>query len=131
MGVPVQRIQKVSEGSPNVVEAIEAGDPLRIEAVVLAETESQKRILIGAGGQMVKSVGTAARRAIEAEWALARPDDARPLELLAEVRDDPEAARGELLRVRAEFQRAFAAGLVCAAFERDPSRPRYLLFRES
>ena len=44
-----------------------AGGPIRIEAVILAETESQKRILIGAGGQMVKSIGTAARRAIEQE----------------------------------------------------------------
>jgi GTP-binding protein Era len=48
-----------------VVEGIEHGDPIRIEAVILAETESQKRILIGAGGQMVKSIGIAARRAIE------------------------------------------------------------------
>jgi predicted GNAT superfamily acetyltransferase len=46
------------------------------------------------------------------------------------VREDPAAARAELLRVRAEFQTAFAAGLVCAGFERDPSRPRYLFFRE-
>jgi GTPase len=48
-----------------VVEGIEPGDPVRIEAVILAETESQKRILIGAGGQMVKSIGVAARRVIE------------------------------------------------------------------
>jgi GTPase len=48
-----------------VVEAIQHDDPIRIEAVILAETESQKRILIGAGGQMVKSIGIAARRAIE------------------------------------------------------------------
>ena len=40
---------------------------VRIEAVILAETESQKRILIGAGGQMVKSIGIASRRAIERE----------------------------------------------------------------
>ena len=46
------------------------------------------------------------------------------------VREDPTAARAELLRVRAECQAAFAAGLVCAGFERDPSRPRYLFFRE-
>jgi len=52
-----------------VVEDIEHGDPVRIEAVILAETESQKRILIGAGGQMVKSIGIAARRAIERELA--------------------------------------------------------------
>jgi GTPase len=48
-----------------VVEGVEHGDPIRIEAVILAETESQKRILIGAGGQMVKSIGIAARHAIE------------------------------------------------------------------
>jgi GTPase len=48
-----------------VVESIEHRDTIRIEAVILAETESQKRILIGAGGQMVKSIGIAARRAIE------------------------------------------------------------------
>jgi predicted GNAT superfamily acetyltransferase len=46
------------------------------------------------------------------------------------VREDPTAAREELLRVRAEFQTATASGLVCAAFERDEARPRYLFFRE-
>jgi GTP-binding protein Era len=40
---------------------------VRIEAVILVETESQKGILIGARGQMVKSIGVAARRAIEHE----------------------------------------------------------------
>jgi GTPase len=55
------------------IEAIEHGESLRdpdlvrIEAVILAETESQKRILIGAGGQMVKSIGMASRRMIERE----------------------------------------------------------------
>jgi predicted GNAT superfamily acetyltransferase len=47
------------------------------------------------------------------------------------VAEDPAAARAELLRVRGEFQNATAAGLVCAGFERDPSRPRYLFYRES
>ncbi len=42
-------------------------DLVRIEAVVLTETESQKGILIGAGGRMIKSIGVAARRAIERE----------------------------------------------------------------
>jgi GTPase len=42
-------------------------DLVKIEAVVLSETESQKAILIGAGGRMIKSIGTAARRAIERE----------------------------------------------------------------
>jgi GTP-binding protein Era len=42
-------------------------DLVRIEAVVLTETESQKGILIGAGGRMIKSIGVAARRTIERE----------------------------------------------------------------
>ncbi len=45
------------------------------------------------------------------------------------VREGPESARAELLRVRGEFQDAFAAGLVCAGFERDGERPRYLFYR--
>ncbi|MBV8431545.1 MAG: GTPase Era [Solirubrobacterales bacterium] len=51
------------------VEAIEEPreDLARIEAAVLAETESQKRILIGAGGRMIKSIGVAARQEIERE----------------------------------------------------------------
>ena len=46
------------------------------------------------------------------------------------VAEDPAAARAELLRVRGEFQAALAAGLVCAAFERDAARPRYLFYGE-
>jgi GTPase len=42
-------------------------DLVRIQAVVLTETESQKGILIGAGGRMIKSIGIAARRTIERE----------------------------------------------------------------
>ncbi|HEX6184126.1 MAG TPA: GNAT family N-acetyltransferase [Pyrinomonadaceae bacterium] len=46
------------------------------------------------------------------------------------VSEDPAAAGAELLRVRGEFQAALASGLVCAGFDRDPSRPRYIFFRE-
>jgi GTP-binding protein Era len=42
-------------------------DLVRIQAVLLTETESQKGILIGAGGRMIKSIGVAARRTIELE----------------------------------------------------------------
>jgi GTP-binding protein Era len=42
-------------------------DLIRIQAVLLTETESQKGILIGAGGRMIKSIGVAARRMIERE----------------------------------------------------------------
>jgi GTPase len=42
-------------------------DLVGIEAVILVETESQKGILIGSGGRMVKAIGVAARRTIERE----------------------------------------------------------------
>ena len=38
-----------------------------IRAQVWAETESQKAILIGKGGRMIRDVGTAARRELERE----------------------------------------------------------------
>ena len=43
---------------------------MRIQAVILVETDSQKGILIGAAGSMVKAIGTAARRAIERELGM-------------------------------------------------------------
>jgi predicted GNAT superfamily acetyltransferase len=47
------------------------------------------------------------------------------------IREDADSARAELQRVREEFQSAFAAGLVCAGFERNQSRPRYLFYKGS
>lgn len=44
------------------------------------------------------------------------------------LRNDPAKARDEQLRIRSEFQEAFAKGLVCKGFERDDERPAYLLF---
>jgi GTP-binding protein Era len=50
------------------IEDIEARDgKFRIDAVLLVETESQKGILIGSGGRMIKAIGVGARRAIERE----------------------------------------------------------------
>jgi GTPase len=42
------------------------GGPLVVGARIWAESESQKAILVGAGGRMVKAIGTAARKEIEA-----------------------------------------------------------------
>ena len=53
-----------------------------------------------------------------------------PPDWSALVREDAAAARAELLRVRAEFQRHLARGLVCAGFERDATRPRYLFYSD-
>jgi GTP-binding protein Era len=49
-----------------VQEYRETGRPLYIRAVVYVERESQKRILIGAGGRRIRAVGRAAREKIEA-----------------------------------------------------------------
>jgi GTP-binding protein Era len=68
-----QVLARTREEVPHAVEVeIEAIDQPRadlvtIEAVLLVETESQKGIVIGAGGRMIKAVGVAARRSIERE----------------------------------------------------------------
>jgi predicted GNAT superfamily acetyltransferase len=51
-----------------------------------------------------------------------------PAEWSKLVKENPSRAKDEQVRVRDEFQRAFARGLVAAAFERSPTEPRYLLF---
>lgn len=43
-------------------------------------------------------------------------------------KENPVQAKQEQLRVRREFQDAFAAGLVAAGFERSVEQPRYLLY---
>jgi GTP-binding protein Era len=50
-----------------VIDSFKEGDPVvRIEASILAERDTQKAILIGRGGTMLKAIGTGARREIEA-----------------------------------------------------------------
>ncbi len=51
-----------------------------------------------------------------------------PAEWSGLVRQDAARARAEQLRVRREFQEAFAAGLVAAGFARSSEQPRYLLY---
>ncbi|HEX8178592.1 MAG TPA: hypothetical protein VF525_03525 [Pyrinomonadaceae bacterium] len=51
-----------------------------------------------------------------------------PADWTALMHADIARARAELQRVRTEFQQAFAAGLVCAGFDRDQARPRYLFY---
>jgi GTP-binding protein Era len=40
---------------------------VRVRALIWVETESQKRIVIGAGGSMIKAIGVAARRELQRE----------------------------------------------------------------
>src|SRR5215203_6515887 len=44
-----------------------SSDLVEVRAQIWAETESQKGILIGEGGRMVREIGTAARRELERE----------------------------------------------------------------
>jgi GTP-binding protein Era len=52
-----------------VEEIDERDDLVTVRAAIWTETESQKGILIGAGGRMVREIGTAARKEIEREIA--------------------------------------------------------------
>jgi GTP-binding protein Era len=65
-----QVLARTREELPHAVEVqvdeIERGEGLvRVRAYVWTETESQKGIVIGAGGRMIKAIGTAARRQLE------------------------------------------------------------------
>ena len=66
------------------------------------------------------------------EFSVGKPDETIeiPNDFPGLLKSDPDAAKKESLRIREEFLRAFGAGLVCRAFERDQKRPRYLLYRE-
>ena len=51
-----------------------------------------------------------------------------PAEWSALLKRDPQRARDEQARVRDEFMKAFAEGLICAGFERGEQQSQYLLF---
>jgi GTP-binding protein Era len=50
-----------------VEEVEDRGDLIAVRALLWVETKSQKGIVIGSGGRMIKSIGTAARRELERE----------------------------------------------------------------
>lgn len=67
-----QVLRRTREEVPHAVE-VEVSDVAErddglvvVEASIWAEAESQKGILVGAGGRMVRAIGTAARRELEA-----------------------------------------------------------------
>ena len=60
--------QEVPHAIEVQVEEIEdRGDVVAVRALLWVETESQKGIVIGAGGRMIKAIGSAARRELERE----------------------------------------------------------------
>ncbi|HKE80228.1 MAG TPA: GTPase Era [Solirubrobacteraceae bacterium] len=67
-----QVLRRTFQELPHAVEVVideieERDDITVVRALVWVETESQKRIVIGSGGRMVKAIGTAARRELERE----------------------------------------------------------------
>jgi GTP-binding protein Era len=59
--------QEIPYSTAVVIDSWEEGEKLaRIEASILVERESQKGIVVGKGGSMLKGIGTAARQDIEA-----------------------------------------------------------------
>lgn len=62
-----QALQLTRQELPHAVGVqIVDADDRRIHALIVVETESQKRIVVGAHGSMVKEIGSRARREIEA-----------------------------------------------------------------
>jgi GTP-binding protein Era len=61
--------QEIPHAVEVVIDELEERDDglIRVRALVWVEAESQKGILIGSGGRMIKAVGTAARRELERE----------------------------------------------------------------
>lgn len=79
-----------------------------------------------------------AARAVGAAVAKSPATDLRPTATIDIPTDwaklckqNPGQAKQEQLRVRREFQNAFAAGLIAAGFERSVEQPRYLLYENA
>jgi predicted GNAT superfamily acetyltransferase len=98
--------------------------------------------------QTEKKIGLASDR-LFAEWHLESPkvkalaagekfDEMREPDAAVEIMNewfglvasDPSAALDEQLRIRREFEAAFADGLIGRGFRRDNERPAYLLYKD-
>ena len=71
-----QVLRRTREEIPHAVEVVvdevkrrqrAEGDLVEVHAQIWVETQSQKGILVGKGGRMVREIGTAARRELERE----------------------------------------------------------------
>ena len=83
-----QVLRRTFKEVPHAVEIVieefdTSTEVIRITARAWVETESQKGILVGAGGKMIKAIGTAARKEIEEEL-----DSRVHLDLVVRVRRD-------------------------------------------
>ena len=71
-----QVLKRTRQEVPHAVEVViddifqEREDLVRVRAMLWVETDSQKGILIGAGGKMIKAIGTKARKELEREMGM-------------------------------------------------------------
>jgi GTP-binding protein Era len=88
--------QEIPHAVEVIVEEIEypSADLARVRALIWVESSSQKGILVGAGGQMVKAIGIAARRELERELGCRVH-----LDLSVRVRRDWRSDEGSLDRL--------------------------------
>ena len=120
LGVVVRRYAENYYGTDYSTVTGKFGEPLGLDSdrLVAGWNLDSPRVEALARGRSPEPLGEpAAAVVIPSNWG-------------ALVREDPAAARAELLRVRADFQAAFASGLVCAGFDRDAARPRYLFYSD-
>lgn len=120
LGVVVRRYAANYYGTDYSTVTGKFGEPLGLDSdrLVAGWTLDSPRVEARARGERPEPLGEpAASVEIPPNWS-------------ALVREDAEAALSELTRVREEFQRAFAARLVCAGFDRDHARPCYLFYHE-
>lgn len=87
-----------------------------------------RRVMALAQGESTREARDEMRREVMKIDASPAVEITIPAEWTRLVREDPATAKQEQLRVRSEFQAAFADGLVAAGFERSSERPRYLLY---
>jgi predicted GNAT superfamily acetyltransferase len=120
LGAVVRRYAENYYGTDYSTAAGEFGRPLGLDSDRLAaewELDSPRVEAFARGERAQFKDEPAATVLIPPDWA-------------ALLREGPERARREQLRVREEFHAAFARGLLCAGFDRDPERPRYLFYSD-
>jgi len=81
------------------------------------DLESPKVQALAVGEKFIETREPAATITIMNDW-------------LGFVHSDPSRALGEQMRIRGEFEAAFAKGLIGRSFRRDDDRPTYLLYSE-
>jgi len=119
LGAVVREIQENFYGTDYATAPEEDGGVGLASDRLFAEWElgSEKVEALAAGETFVESKPVAREVVIPKDW-------------YALVGANAKDALAEQLRMRTEFQSAFASGMVCRGFVRDETKPRYLLYND-